>query len=66
AEAFMALPERQRYAFPTWGLRDRDSWLLRIEGKNNPDDSPLLLDNAGRANPAYQAVVDAFTGRAGA
>jgi len=65
AEAFMALPERQRYAFTTWGLRDSDSWLLRTEGKNNPDDSPLLLDNEGRANPAYQAVYDAFTGRAG-
>lgn len=61
AEAFMALPERQRYAFTTWGLRDSDSWLLRTEGKNNPDDSPLLLDAAGRANPAYQAVLDAFT-----
>ncbi|KQW82663.1 1,4-beta-xylanase [Brevundimonas sp. Root1279] len=61
AEAFMALPERQRYAFTTWGLRDSDSWLLRTEGKNNPDDSPLLLDAQGRANPAYQAVVDAFT-----
>ncbi|RZJ28573.1 MAG: 1,4-beta-xylanase [Brevundimonas sp.] len=65
AEAFMALPEAQRYAFTTWGLRDSDSWLLRTEGKNNPDDSPLLLDDAGRANPAYQAVYDAFTGRAG-
>lgn len=63
AEAFAALPERQRYAFTTWGLRDSDSWLTREEGRNNPDDSPVLLDNAGRANPAYQAVHDAFTGR---
>lgn len=60
AEAFMALPERQRYAFTTWGLRDSDSWLVR-EGRS--DDSPLLLDAQGRANPAYQAVVDAFSGR---
>lgn len=66
AEAFMALPERQRYAFTTWGLRDTDSWLVREEGKNRPDESPLLLDAGGRPNPAYQAVVDAFTGRAGA
>ena len=66
AEAFAVLPERQRYAFTTWSLRDSDSWLTRAEGKNNPDDSPLLLDRNGRANPAYQAVVDAFTGRAGA
>ncbi|WP_296166637.1 endo-1,4-beta-xylanase [uncultured Brevundimonas sp.] len=56
AEAFMALPERQRYAFTTWGLRDIDSWLVR-EGKSS--DSPLLLDAEGRANPAYQAVVSA-------
>ena len=60
AEAFMALPERQRFAFTTWGLRDPDSWLLRDEGKGWKDDSPLLLDANGRANPAYQAVADAF------
>lgn len=65
AEAFAALPERQRYAFTTWGLRDSDSWLTRAEGKNRPDDSPLLLDREGRSNPACQAVYDAFTGRAG-
>ena len=66
AEAFMALPQRQRYAFTTWGLRDIDSWLLREEGKNRRDESPLLLDAAGRPNPAFQALADAFTGRAGA
>lgn len=60
AEAFMALPERQRYAFTTWGLRDSDSWLTRAEGKNRPDESALLLDARGRPNPAYQAVTDAF------
>jgi endo-1,4-beta-xylanase len=61
AEAFMALPERQRYAFTTWGLRDVDSWLVREEGKNRPDESPLLLDAQGGANPAYRAVADAFS-----
>lgn len=66
AEAFAALPERQRYAFTTWGLRDPDSWLVRAEGRNRPDESALLLDAEGRPNPAYQALVDAFTGRAGA
>jgi endo-1,4-beta-xylanase len=66
AEAFFALPERQRYALTTWGLRDVDSWLLRAEGKGWTDDSPLLLNAEGRANPAYQAMVDAATGRAGA
>ena len=66
AEAFMSLPERQRYAFTTWGLRDSDSWLVREDGRNRRDESPLLLDAAGRPNPAYQAVADAFAGRAGA
>ena len=60
AEAFMALPERQRYAFTTWGLRDPDSWLLRADGKGWTDDSPLLLDGEGRANPAFQAIAEAF------
>jgi len=61
AEAFMALPARQRFAFTTWGLRDIDSWLLRDEGRGWKDDSPLLLDADGRANPALQAVAGAFT-----
>ncbi len=61
AEAFMVLPERQRYAFTTWGLRDPDSWLVRADGKGWTDDSPLLLDSEGRANPAFQAVAEAFT-----
>jgi endo-1,4-beta-xylanase len=60
AEAFMALPARQRFAFTTWGLRDTDSWLLR-DGKDDGRDSPLLLDARGRANPAYEAVAEAFT-----
>lgn len=60
AEAFMSLPARQRYAFTTWGLRDTDSWLVREEGKNRPDESALLLDAAGRPNPAFQAVSEAF------
>lgn len=62
AEAFMALPERQRYAFTTWGLRDSDSWLVRPEGKNRPEESALLLDAQGRPNPAYEAVAGAFAG----
>jgi endo-1,4-beta-xylanase len=60
AEAFFALPERQRYAFTTWGLRDTDSWLVREDGRGWKDESPLLLDAQGRANPAYQAVAAAF------
>jgi len=58
AEAFMALPARRRFAFTTWGLRDPDSWLVRDRGWK--DDSPLLLDADGRANPAFRAVAEAF------
>lgn len=60
AEAFAALPERQRYAFTTWGLRDTDSWLLRDPARKGNGDSPLLLDAQGRANPAYEALARAF------
>ncbi|WP_292125370.1 endo-1,4-beta-xylanase [Brevundimonas sp.] len=60
AEAFMALPARQRFAFTTWGLRDSDSWLVRAEGKNRPNESALLLDGEGLPNPAFRAVAGAF------
>ncbi len=63
AEAFMALPERQRYAFTTWGLRDTDSWLRR-EAQDDGKDSMLLFDAAGRPNPMFRPVIEAF-GRAG-
>jgi endo-1,4-beta-xylanase len=53
-DAFMALPERQRYAFTVWGLRDPDSWML----KWNPQDEPLLFDGAGAPKPAFWAVAD--------
>lgn len=55
-EAFAALPERQQFAFTVWGLRDRDSWLRRENGR----DAPLLFDDAGRPKAAYGAVVEAL------
>lgn len=63
-EAFMALPAGQRYAFTTWGLRDRDSWLRSPVQKGDPDDRPLLFDDAGRPKPAARAFVEAAAGRA--
>jgi endo-1,4-beta-xylanase len=51
AEAFSALPARQRFAFTLWGLRDRDSWLVR----ENAADTPSLFDAAGRPKPAAAA-----------
>lgn len=59
AEAFMALPERQRFAFSVWGARDTDSWL-RQGDRDDGQDQPLLFDGAGRPNPAYAAVAGAF------
>jgi endo-1,4-beta-xylanase len=48
AEAFMALPERQRFAFTLWGLRDKDSWLKT----ENAGDAPAPFDDAGGPRPA--------------
>jgi endo-1,4-beta-xylanase len=58
-EAFMALPPAQRYAFTMWGLRDKDSWLRSPLQKGDPDDRPLLFDDAGRPKPAARAFVQA-------
>ena len=64
AEAFIALPGRQRFAFTVWGLRDKDSWLRSpSENPGPPWDAPLLFDDAGRAKPTFWAVADAFSGR---
>jgi endo-1,4-beta-xylanase len=56
AEAFMALPPSQRFAFTVWGLRDSDSWLR----KESASDAPLLFDPAGRPKPASAALESAF------
>jgi len=59
AEAFMDLPPAQRFGFTVWGVRDSDSWLRR--GKNDDgQDSPLLFDDAGRANPMFDVLTKAF------
>lgn len=59
AEAFMALPARQRFAFTAWGLRDSDSWLRR-GARDDGRDQPLLFDDAGRAKPLTAAVAGVF------
>ena len=64
--SFVATRELLHRRLTAWGASRRDagalcdSWLLRDEGKGWKDDSPLLLDAEGRANPAYQAVAEAF------
>ncbi len=59
AEAFTALPERQRFAFSFWGLRDTDSWLRQGE-RDDGRDSPLPFDAAGRPNPMARTLATAF------
>jgi endo-1,4-beta-xylanase len=61
AEAFVALPRAQQFAFTVWGVRDTDSWLRR-GSEDDGKDSPLLFDTTGRANPMFRAVADAFGG----
>lgn len=58
AEAFMALPERQRFAFTLWGVRDSDSWLNREPRK--PGDRPLAFDASGAPGAVYHALARAF------
>jgi endo-1,4-beta-xylanase len=61
AEAFMALPPVQRFAFTVWGVRDSDSWLRRGQ-HDDGQDSPLLFDDEGRPNPMFGVLTGAFGG----
>ena len=61
AEAFAALPDRQRFDFTFWGLEDSKSWLRR----ENAADAPLLFDDAGRPKPAAAAWEAALQGVGG-
>jgi endo-1,4-beta-xylanase len=61
AEAFASIPERQRFAFTTWGVRDRDSWLRDDDqAAKFPGNAPMLLDDAGRPKAAFAAAVEAW------
>jgi endo-1,4-beta-xylanase len=55
ASAFAALPERQRFAFTVWGLRDTDSFY-RIGARDDGRDKPLPFDSFGRPNPMATAL----------
>ncbi|MEO6341033.1 MAG: endo-1,4-beta-xylanase [Caulobacteraceae bacterium] len=61
AEAFMALPARQRFAFTIWGVRDKDSWLRRPPNAGDGTDEPLLFADDGRPKRMTQAFVNAVT-----
>jgi endo-1,4-beta-xylanase len=56
AEAFAALPARQRFDFTFWGLKDSQSWLRR----ENAADAPLLFDDQGQPKAAAAAWVAAL------
>jgi endo-1,4-beta-xylanase len=60
AEAFMDLPERQRFAFTMWGLRDRDSWLRNPPNAGDGTDQPLLFDDNGHPKPGFEALAAAL------
>jgi len=60
AEAFVALPARQRFAFTVFGLRDKDSWLRRPPNDGDGGDQPVLFDDEGRPKPAFEALVHAI------
>jgi endo-1,4-beta-xylanase len=62
AEALAALPSAQRYAFTTWGVRDKDSWLRHAPNAGDGTDAPLFFDDLGQAKPAAAAFVRGATG----
>ena len=57
AEAFAALPASQRYAFTTWGVRDKDSWLRHPPNDGGITDAPLFFDDAGLPKPMAAAFL---------
>ena len=61
AEAFTALPPRQRFAFTLWGLRGADSWLRsEKENPSPPWDQPNPFDDEGRPRPMLAALEQGF------
>ena len=59
AAAFADLPEKQRFAFSVWGLRDTDSWLRQGDNDDGKD-SPLPFTAAGSVNPMAAAIASGF------
>jgi endo-1,4-beta-xylanase len=61
AEAFAELPQRQRFGFTIWGLRDRESWL-RLPKANRfpPWDQPLPFDDDGGRRGMFDGLAAGF------
>lgn len=62
AEAFLDLPQSQRYAFTAWGLRDKDSWLRNPPNAGDGTDQPLMFDDNGQPKPMFEALAAALRG----
>lgn len=58
AEAFAALPAKQRYALTLWGLRDADSWLQLPPFDPARGDMPLAFYDNGTPKPMLRALAD--------
>jgi endo-1,4-beta-xylanase len=62
-ESFIALPEKQQYAFTIWGVRDADSWLRTAAWVKEKTDKPLLFDDMGQPKETFWTLVDVLQGR---
>ena len=62
-EAFVALPEKQQYAFTIWGVRDKDSWLRTATWVKDHTDAPLLFDDEAQPKETFWTLVDVLQGR---
>jgi len=62
-ESFVALPEKQQYAFTVWGVRDPDSWLRTATWVKDRTDTPLLFDDKGQPKETFWTLVDVLQGR---
>jgi endo-1,4-beta-xylanase len=51
--------------FTTWGVSDKNSWYRMPEFSNNPLNAPLMFDDNFEPKPAYYAVLDLLSRRAG-
>jgi endo-1,4-beta-xylanase len=55
-EALGDLPAKQRFGVTFWGLRDKDSWLVRENGA----DLPAVFDDAGQPKAPAAAMAAVF------
>lgn len=62
-ESFVALPEKQQFAFTIWGVRDADSWLRTASWVKDKTDAPLLFDDMGQPKETFWTLVDVLQGR---